>query len=88
MNNKRLCSIKYNDTIYFRYFDVQALVGNISGYMGLCLGYSLLQIPELIVLIFHKLKGYCFWKIFEERSTFPVSTKKPFNKERQIVKKF
>ena len=61
---------------------MQALVGNISGYMGLCLGYSLLQIPELIVLIFHKLKGYCFWNFLRERDTSPVATKKHFNKEK------
>ena len=61
---------------------MQALVGNISGYMGLCLGYSLLQIPELVVLIFHKLKGYCFWNFLRERYSSPVATKKKFNKEK------
>ena len=31
-----------------RAIDIQALVGNIGGYIGLLLGYSLLQIPDLI----------------------------------------
>ena len=31
-----------------RDFDVQSLYGNISGYIGLFLGYSLFQIPNLL----------------------------------------
>ena len=36
--------------------DVQTLIGNISGYIGLCLGYSLLQIPGFILLVFQKVQ--------------------------------
>ena len=38
--------------------DVQTLVGNSGGYIGLCLGYSLLQIPNLILFVMKKLKKY------------------------------
>ena len=42
-----------------RAIDIQALVGNIGGYIGLLLGYSLLQIPDLITWIVFKSKR-CF----------------------------
>ena len=31
-----------------RAIDVNGLIGNIGGYIGLCLGYSILQIPNLV----------------------------------------
>ena len=34
------------------------MIGNIGGYIGLCLGYSILQIPQFIVLILCKVKVY------------------------------
>ena len=34
------------------------MVGNVGGYIGLCLGYSFLQIPDLILWIIQKLKKY------------------------------
>ena len=35
--------------MYFRAIDVQALIGTIGGYIGLCLGYTILQIPEFLL---------------------------------------
>ena len=43
---------------YSRAIDIQALVGNIGGYIGLFLGYSILQIPDFIVVIFCKVKMF------------------------------
>ena len=43
---------------YYRAIDIQALVGNIGGYIGLFLGYSILQIPGFIVIIFRKVKMF------------------------------
>lgn len=40
----------------FRAIDTHALIGNIGGYVGLCLGYSFLQIPELLTVLFCKIK--------------------------------
>ena len=36
--------------------DFQGLIGNIGGYIGLCLGYSILQIPDFIQLLSSKFK--------------------------------
>ena len=38
--------------------DSHTLVANIGGYIGLCLGYNLLQVPALITTVFKKLKVY------------------------------
>ena len=38
--------------------DLNGLVGYIGGYVGLILGYSLLQIPQLILLISRHLKKH------------------------------
>ena len=45
--------------------DTQGLIGNIGGYIGLVLGYSLLQIPDFIIFILGKSKGWCLG--FRER---------------------
>ena len=37
-----------------------SLIGNIGGYIGLCLGYSFLQIPDFILYVVEKLKRYYF----------------------------
>ena len=44
--------------LHFRAIDFQALIGNIGGYIGLLLGYSLLQIPEFITWVMFKFKRY------------------------------
>ena len=41
-----------------RAIDVNGLIGNIGGYSGLLLGYSLLQIPEFITWVIFKFKRY------------------------------
>ena len=41
---------------FHRAIDFQALVGNVGGYIGLCLGYNFLQIPGLILVLSRKLK--------------------------------
>ena len=38
--------------------DSHTLITNIGGYIGLCLGYNLLQLPALITTVFRKLKDY------------------------------
>ena len=39
-------------------FDLQALVGNVGGYIGLSLGYSILQVPEVILCVVGKKRKY------------------------------
>jgi len=48
-------------TIFYQHsraIDFNALVGTIGGYIGLFLGFSLLQIPGLILLITRNAKKY------------------------------
>ena len=51
---------------HFRAIDIQALIGNVGGYIGLVLGYSFLQIPSLIIFIVTQCKG-CFSHIRGQR---------------------
>ena len=46
--------INYN--MIFRAIDVQSLIGTVGGYIGLFLGYSLLEMPKKILAFLHKLK--------------------------------
>ena len=41
----------YLDFLCFRAIDIQGLIGNVGGYIGLFLGYSFLQIPDFIIFI-------------------------------------
>ena len=44
--------------LLYRAIGLQALVGNVGGYIGLCLGYNFLQIPGLLMAIINQLKLY------------------------------
>ena len=39
----------------------QALVGNIGGYLGLFLGYSILQLPGMIEIVAKKIRNWHLW---------------------------
>ena len=43
-----------------RKIDIQGLIGYIGGYIGLCLGYSFLQIPDFIQYVMEHLKRYYY----------------------------
>ena len=47
-----------------RAIDMNGLIGNIGGYIGLCLGYSILQLPELISMM---------TVVFKRKSILPLS---------------
>jgi hypothetical protein len=47
-----------------RAIDIQALVGNAGGYIGLCVGYSFLQIPDLILHFCQIVKKFYLKKKF------------------------
>ena len=40
-----------------RKYSVQGLVGNAGGYIGLCLGYAMWNVPTIILSIWNKVKG-------------------------------
>ena len=42
---------------WYREIDTEQLVGSIGGYVGLCLGFSIAQIPKLIIYIVICLKN-------------------------------
>ena len=42
----------------FRAVDVNGLIGIVGGYVGLFLGYSILQFPDSILQLFFKLEKY------------------------------
>ena len=39
----------YHETKQFKAYDIESLVGDVGGYMGLFLGYSILHLPNLVV---------------------------------------
>ena len=43
--------IRFRDTIQTKAYPFDSLVGNMGGYMGLLLGYSLVQVPNFIELM-------------------------------------
>ena len=57
----------------YRAIDIQNLVGNVGGYIGLCLGYSMLQIPDLVLLIATSIKR-SFGKIQKKQQNIPLNS--------------
>ena len=45
----------YKEIRIVQSFDVETLIGNGGGYLGLCLGYSLLQLPTFVFWIYSKI---------------------------------
>ena len=43
---------------FHRAITPQTLIGNVGGYIGMCLGYSLLQIPNFVLLVTDKIKKW------------------------------
>ena len=39
-----------------RAYSVQSLIGNLGGYIGLCLGYAILNLPSMVIDIWMTLK--------------------------------
>ena len=51
---------------------MQSLYGNISGYIGFFLGYSLFQVPKLLLRFYSMLKKNYFRVIKERRNTIDL----------------
>ena len=43
------------DFLHHRAIDIQALIGTVGGYIGLFLGYSLMQAPIMITKLFKQM---------------------------------
>ena len=51
---------KYKEIKQVRKYSEQSLVGNLGGYIGLCLGYAILNLPTMILKIWKNVKHICF----------------------------
>ena len=49
---------KFKEIRQIRKYSVQSLVGNLGGYIGLCLGYALLNLPSVILEIWNHLRSF------------------------------
>ena len=47
----------YKEIYHVRAFDVESLVGNMGGYVGLFLGFAFWQAPEAIQLLINKIQS-------------------------------
>ena len=47
---------KFKEIKQVRKYSVQSLVGNLGGYIGLCLGYALMNLPSIILEIWKNIK--------------------------------
>ena len=47
-------SLDYKEITMLRELSIQSLLGNVGGYVGICVGYSILHIPNLINAIYSK----------------------------------
>ena len=52
-------SATYKEITHIRSFDIESLVGNTGGYVGLLLGFAVWQAPDAIKWVVNKLK--LFW---------------------------
>ena len=48
----------YKEIKRVRAYDIETLIGNGGGYIGLCLGYSFLQLPTFLDQMFKKLRSF------------------------------
>ena len=53
---------KFKEIKQVRKYSVQSLVGNLGGYIGLCLGYALMSLPSIILEIWRNIKDICLSK--------------------------
>ena len=49
---------KFKEIVQIQAIDINTLIGYIGGYIGLILGYSILQIPEYFANLIWKMKTY------------------------------
>ena len=49
-------NLKYREITHVQEYDIESLVGNIGGYLGLFLGYTLLHFPAFMISVFVLIK--------------------------------
>ena len=73
---------KYRQITHVQEYDVESMMGNIGGYIGLFLGYSLLQFPQFLQTLYSRNKR----KRQVIHSTKSVQEKKEIKKLREMKK--
>ena len=58
----------FKNIVLVRSFDIQTLIGNAGGYIGLFLGNTLLQLPGFVYYLWKKLKHILSQKIGKDKS--------------------
>ena len=53
----------YMEIEHVRQYNFESLIGNAGGYLGLFLGYALLQLPEFIAIAYSKIKNVLMKKV-------------------------
>ena len=48
---------RYKEIVMLRELNILSLIGNAGGYVGICVGYSILQFPNIITAIYTKIKS-------------------------------
>ena len=51
---------RYKEIELIREFNMISLLGNSGGYIGICVGYSILQFPNLVATIYSNFKRLSF----------------------------
>ena len=62
-------------TFFYRSIDSNTLIGNIGGYIGICLGYNLLQAPALITTVLRLSKDYFKLQKFFKRGNHVLDSR-------------
>ena len=55
---------RYREILYTQKFDIESLIGNVGGYIGLFLGFAIWQLPDLVKFIANKLNIVLRGKIY------------------------
>ena len=64
----------------YRAIDIQALIGTIGGYIGLFLGYSVLQIPNAIIFLIKTIRKWFLDRQLKRKLNECISTHPPIEK--------
>ena len=54
---------RYKQIEMLREVNMQSLIGNAGGFVGICLGYSILQLPSLLFMVYKKVKTLTMPKV-------------------------
>ena len=61
---------RYKQIEMLREVNMQSLIGNAGGFVGICVGYSILQFPNLLLMIYGKLKSITMEKKTSSTTTY------------------